>query len=293
VASAEDPARLTNSGEADSTVEPPGAAVEKDIAAASPEAKKPGSGNYLVVPITTNLQRAHGIKYKDAQVFVLINGMAVLNENDTTLDMGAVDFYGIQDELAHFYPADSRPRGSAIFHVGSGFLLPSPKHVMWGASMAFGAVLRDMARPWVDEFAVELVRHSDWKDANHWESLVADLSRPPSEEAIKAEEGVGDEQVRLYAVHTPLSRFLYGEDIDCVIHIIPPIQEADAGVVLTMQRCLPKLKLAKKGSVQLLYHWKKGNLREVNLAREELFGEHIYRDLLGFKSRGQCLWSKE
>lgn len=46
----------------------------------------------------------------------------------------------------------------------------------------------------------------------------------------------------MYPVRTAVSRYLF-KGVDCVLHIIPPVQEADPAVVQTMERLLPKLKL--------------------------------------------------
>ena len=59
--------------------------------------------------------------------------------------------------------------------------------------------------------------HKDWK------SLVADLSAPPTEEAIRRETGVGDDLVRVYPVCTPLSRHFAGDGVDCVIRNMKPL----------------------------------------------------------------------
>ncbi|MHC4403462.1 MAG: hypothetical protein ACYTG0_27715 [Planctomycetota bacterium] len=123
--------------------------------------------------------------------------------------------------------------------------------------------------------------------ANDWRSLSAKLTTPPSKEAGRAESGVGDNQVRLYPVRTPLGRLLYGNDVDCVVHIIPPIDEADAEIVLTMQRSLPKLELKKKHRV--LFSYRTTNREEANYRYREYCGEHVYKGLLGFETATKYL----
>ncbi|MHC4401410.1 MAG: M56 family metallopeptidase, partial [Planctomycetota bacterium] len=251
----------------------PAAAAAPQTDASSDE-KKPGSGNFLVVPITSNLQRAAGPEYAEAKVFVLINGMALFNEDNTVLNLAAFDDRGLKEAMQGYLRAGVR--GTAIFRVCSGPLLPSPEHVQWGASGVFHIFLKNRAGGWFRDFEVEIVHHHHWKYANDWQSLVADLAKPPSEEAIQAESGVGDDQVKVYPVRTPLSRYLYGHDFDCVIHIIPPIHEAGAGILLTMQRSLAQLKLKKKDWVLFLWHGRGGRAAEVNQLREEYFGKHVY-----------------
>lgn len=256
--------------------------------ATSSDGKEPGSGNFVEVPITTNLQRARSAKYADAKVFVLINGMALFNEDDTVLNLAEFDDKGL--EVAMNGHVQAGVRGTAIFRVCCVPFLPRPEHVAWGASGIFHLYLTHRVDDWFRDFDVEIVPLSRWTPATDWQSLVADITRPPSDEDIQAESGVGDDQVKVYPVRTPLSRYLYGDAYDCVIHIIPPIHEADAGILLTMQRSLAQLKLEKKDRACLLYHWKRGHESEADEFRDEFFGEQVYKDLLGFRWRGALLW---
>jgi hypothetical protein len=179
-------------------------------------------------------------------------------------------------------------RGPTIFRIASGRLLPPPERVEWRASEAFRVFLRGMAEAWFRDYEIEGVQHYGWKSAGDWQSLFADLATPPSEEAMEAESGVGDDQVKLYQVRTPLSRYLYGNDTDCVIHILRPVDEVDAGIVLTMQRCVAQLNLQKKRRVNFRFHWKSAAV--ANQAIEEFCGEHVWKDLLGFKTWRRSIW---
>lgn len=272
----------------DRKTQPAGAQRETPKTPASPEEKEPGSSNFVVVPITTNLQRAKGSEYAQAKLFVLINGMALFNEDDTVLNAAALDLKRLKKAVEAKLEADQR--GTIILRVCSARFLPRPKRGGYRASGAFRLLLRATVGLWFRDCEIEMVQHNRWKHANDWQSLVADLAKVPSEEATEAESGVGDDQVKLYAVRTPLSRYLYGDKMDCVIHIIPPLHKADASILHTMQRSLPQLKLKKKEWVLFLWNGKGGRAAEVNQLREEYFGRHVQRDLLGFKWQGEMLW---
>ena len=131
-----------------------------------------------------------------------------------------------------------------------------------------------------------------WKDADEWKALVGRLSERPTPEAIQGEMGIGDDEVQVYAVGTPLSRYLYAMDDridDCVVHIIPPIEEAKHAAE-TIKQSLPKLKFAGKEkpfSVYTLYTFK--DLNAVGDAQKKLFGQDfhtggVWKDLPDFKA---------
>ncbi|MHC4402445.1 MAG: hypothetical protein ACYTG0_22500 [Planctomycetota bacterium] len=264
------------------------AGIEESSAAALPEKREPGSGNFLVVPITTELQRAHGKEYDKAELFVLVNATGAIREDDMQLDLAAVDLEALHELLlarASEKTDAGEPRDGIVV-LNFYYFRPSTGVTHSRDPVTdFSSRLRDVTKRAGFPDAYVSIRRAgpDWRHPNYWRSLVAELATPPSEEAVKAESGVGDDQVKLYPVRTPLARFLFGDEVDCVIHIIPPIEEARAHVLDTMQRCLSQLKLQEKHCVKFLFTGK--NLKEANYALRELCGEHVYRDLLGFKAR--------
>ncbi len=243
--------------------------------------------NYIILPITTNLQRARGKAYEKASFFVLINGQALFNEDDTVLNMSPLGLQALRETMQGYSHAGVG--GDSVIRISWPLPLPRPKD--YGgerASLALQCLLKHsyITAGWPGAVHVEIFwTNRDWKYANAWESLVADLTKPPPEGAVEDEAGVGDDQVKLYAVSTPFSQFLFGGysvPTDCVVHIIPPIEEAKASAVLTMQRCLSQLRLERKNTVFFLESWK--DSAASNAVHEDFSGEHVWKDLLGFKT---------
>ncbi len=261
----------------------PAAAAPAALAAkAQADVLKPVAGkNFVVLPVTTELQRACGPKYADAKVFVLINGMALLNE-DETLNAAALDFQELRKAVKGFFRAGER--GTTIYLACR---LP-PKDPN---ANPYGVLLPSVTgkvRSWPGKYWVTATVHYRWKYANKWDSFVADLTAQPPQGEPQDEPALGDDQVKVYPVRTPLSRYLYGDNVDCVIRIVPPIEEAKSGVVLTMKQCVDQLKLKQKRGVVSLEHTR--DPAAANVMFQELFGEHVWKDLLGFNRFGRRIW---
>jgi len=238
--------------------------------------------NFAIVPVATDLQRAAGIKYKNAQVYVLINGARLFSKNDLTLNTEAIDHKALTKVMETYIKAGGR--GTGIFEIvtGSGFKMAPDGG--WSASGVFVEFMEQRARGWFSDSDVRL--SIEPQDSESWETLVRALTKVPSPSDIQAEAGVGDAQVKVYPVVTPLSRHLYGKDIDCVIRVIPPIEEAKPDIAENARRSLDKLKL-KSNKVVFLYYWKK--VGPANAAAQKLFEAKAFKDLPGFEY-GQMLW---
>jgi hypothetical protein len=165
-------------------------------------------------------------------------------------------------------------------------------------SRALGQFAREIG---LRDSEVDFRRYSETGPAgskyfNNWKGLVADLGKPASKLEIEAESGMGDDVVKLFAVRTPLSRHLfggeYGNAADCVAFVIPPIEDVDmAKVSATMRAAVGRLKFNQKHRIMLKYHSKKWNSTETRLAVEELTGERLWKDLLGFDTAIFGYWN--
>lgn len=252
-----------------------------------PQIEKPVVGkNYVIMPITTNLQRTKGKAYAKASFFILINGQALFNEDDTVLNMSALPLHTLMETMQGYTEAGIR--GDTVIQFCWPLPLPRPGDYKGAsASQALKSFLEHgyILTGWPGAVSVTMRwPNRDWKYANAWESLVADLTKPVPEGAVEDEAGIGDDQVKLYAVRTPLSQHLFGmfASTNCVVHIIPPIGEAKAGAVLSMQRYLPQLKLKSKGSVR--FNVRVEDSAVANAVLKDFTGKQVWKDLLGFET---------
>src|SRR5207244_12265103 len=75
------------------------------------------SGNHLVLPVTTDLQRSllasPGEGLRDVKAYVLVNGIAVMSR-DGMIDAKALDLAAIRQQLAPFV---DREKGVVCFNV--------------------------------------------------------------------------------------------------------------------------------------------------------------------------------
>jgi len=251
---------------------PPNAAIEAAL-----------RDDFLVFPIRTELQHlGWGRIFNEAKVFVLINGVKVFKGNDQALDMSALKLSKIREAIE---PVSEGEPGNVIFEVlcrkyvvrlrGDG-TRPANSIVLKDALEQFG---RDVGFQDVEVSMPSVSSHSEY--VGNWKRAVADFATGPGEMNVD-EPGVGDQQVKLYPVRTRLSRFLY-RDADCVIHILVPLDELDLAAALkTMKRFLPQVGLKKRRRVHFLYTWNIGSSDIADVIRNELSGEPVYRDLLGF-----------
>ena len=150
--------------------------------------------------------------------FVLINGAPLINEADTVLDVGAVDFRSLHDALQAFVRAGRLKRGIVTADMGPRDVSCKPGTASWVLLSWLHNVVP------TDQFTVSL-SHSRGIPDKGWNSVIAKLSVPPTEEEIRRETGIGDDLVKVYPICTPLSRFLCGGDEECVIRNIKPLDQ--------------------------------------------------------------------
>ncbi|MGO9114733.1 MAG: M56 family metallopeptidase [Thermoguttaceae bacterium] len=171
-----------------------------------PELQKPVVGkNWVILPLPepTELQRNFRWNWVNAKLFVVINGKALLNDDNTVLDIAKLDMYGLFTALGKY----TKPgvRGFTNFEIHG---VPRPHKPAAAADFVLGDYLKVEAKFATGEISVFYAGGRD-KD---WNSVVADLIAAPTEEAMKQEAGIGDELIKVFPVCTPLSRFLVKSD---------------------------------------------------------------------------------
>ena len=176
---------------------------------------KPVAGkNFVIVPFTSELQQNRCKSYRTATFFVLINGAAMINADDTVLDVGAVDFKGLHDALLTFVQAHFPRRIIIYANVGT-------RHLTCGrgtASWFLLCQLHNLAPTGIPQTGLV------WGEID-WKSVAADLATPATAEANQRESGIGDDLVRAYPICTPLSRYFFTTHADCVILNLKPLDQ--------------------------------------------------------------------
>lgn len=193
--------------------------------------------NFMIVPFTTELQRAANWRYTNAKLFILINGKALLNDENSTLNTAALDFDGLSKALTPYFHWDARAQTDVWTRASIMVIEPSsssksrpPSTSPVLASFALLALLNERFRVY-DKHAdtkkdIELVVLSCYRD--DWDSLVADLVKPPTDDDIRREDGVGDDLVKAYPICTSLSRDFYlsrSQERNCVIRNMKPLDQ--------------------------------------------------------------------
>jgi hypothetical protein len=249
----------------------------------------PGSGNYLVVPTTTKLQRYYFKDFENVNAFVFINAMDPISEDGRKLDAAAVDVDSMRRALAGYGGID--PPGSTIIAIRT----RSKPQIAHAAGMLSRAVARYGREAGLRECEIDFRRYRETNEYfNNWQGLVSAFAKPPTKQEIVAEAGKGDEQAMVFAAHTPLSRMLYGGEFDvpsdCVFFIIPPIGDADIDrIVETTRRAVSKMKFVTRKRILLSFHSKDWQSDETKSAVREVT-EHPWHETLGFESYAWGLW---
>jgi hypothetical protein len=170
--------------------------------------------NFLIIPFTTELQRASHWAHKNAVLLVLINGMTLLNDDDMQLNLSesSFDYGGFHEAMWAYRQSGMLNEGRLIIRIVD---VPNQKKgdkgSPWRASTLLRTYLKNQESQWAKE-GVEVEEYCrNPKDPEKWNSLVEKLKEPPAEEAIQSESGVGDVLVKAYPIRTPLSQYLYGQ----------------------------------------------------------------------------------
>lgn len=248
----------------------------------------PGSGNYVIMPITTELQRHYYRNNEDAKAFVFVNAMDPVSENGAVLNVAAIDIDSMMESLKPIAESDSS--ATVIFSIRT-----RDKPLNQRAAGVLSRALPTEARlAGFREGQYDFRRFEETsKYYNNWKGFVADLCVPPLQAEIDAETGVSDEEVTVFAVHTPLSKMLYGGDfefpIDCVVFIKSPIEEAD--ILEKVEEAVAKLTFKTKHRICFEFHAKEANSAESIGALNELTDLAFVRNRLGFKTYTYHHWN--
>jgi hypothetical protein len=170
------------------------------------------SGNHLVFPVRTDLQRVLFTlgRGADAKAAVFINGNGILT--NSMVDAKALDLDGLKEELKPY----SDSKGTVWINLRYGSRYDSNAgRVLALALDAFGrrAGFRD-----------SVVTQSAYVN---WDETIAAVNQKAGPDAD--EPPVGNDLVKVYPVRTILSRYLTG-NADCVVDILVPLNQMGSDV---------------------------------------------------------------
>jgi len=261
------------------------------------EAMKPGEGNFLILPLRTELQRSGS--RSGYTLCVIVNTAAIMPDRRTLRadqfdgealrlklgmlpekERGPVYFFhrsvrtpeSLKAEGAAAVDAAGKPRagdsagevlGVYLDHLAASMPKPKPGTLAPGGRITGSDYEPDS--PW----------------ARDWPAIVADLTAPA--EAIEHESPVGDEVVRVYPVRTALSRLFY-KDADAVVRILPPLNTlklADVnGIHQRVQRYVRDANLKRRNLIQFQATWTKLT-EDLNVLDSELLDPDKLKELTG------------
>ena len=241
------------------------------------------------MPITTELQRHYYRNNENAKAFVFVNAMDPVSENGAVLNVAAIDIDSMMESLAPIAEGDSS--ATVIFAIRTR-KEPQYQRAAGVLSRALPSYAREVG---LREGEFDFRRYTETnKYFNNWKGLVNELSEMPLQTQIDAEAGVGDENVMVFAVHTPLSRILYGGEfespIDCVVCIAKPIEEAD--VLEKIESAVAKLHFKSKHRICFYFHSNEWNSAESIAALSELTDAGFVKDTLGFDTWLLSPWNR-
>ncbi len=232
------------------------------VAAPAPKEAAPGpvvGKAFAVAPVTTKLHRALLRRGPDVAAILFVDQSAILrgpkNLDPTSLSLGALT------EILSSYQAD--PKRSVLL-----IQIECPRNES------------DQARQWI-EFAFQAVARDAGFSSTQVNIVVrqrpsfAELVAPLKEgDSDRAEDGVGDERARAYAVQTRLSRVLT-QDSDAVVEVLPPEKdfdgEAPPEIEKSVRSALGKLNLAKGQQVYFKFvgrSWNSSSNADERLAED-------------------------
>jgi len=263
----------------------PGATpAEKPRGAVGKEAAKSPGERWVVMPVTTELQRLSA--GRKARAYVLVDG-EWFRRDRVTLDVGALNLDALRRQLQPYADAE---KGAVHFHLRC--IWGAPDFVAEGGELRRGpgwpseiekpdrvsAVLRyaliglGQEAGFRQVTADYLFYRAGTEAARDWDLLAADLRQGLAADAGREEAGIGNDTFKVYPVRTALSRFLYF-NADCVLHI-----PAGGGTGLdedAIERHVARLKLKNK---RLLYV-----LNSAGQGSSSFAVPTFYRQRLGFE----------
>jgi thiol-disulfide isomerase/thioredoxin len=198
-------------------------------------ADEPSIENYLLLPVTTELQRS--LLAPNVSAYGIVNANALIQ--DGRIDPAALDLPGFQKELQAL--AKSNP-GTIIIYCRFQNWQPQP-----AAEELLEAALTQLCR----KAGFERVATGKTYVSSEWKQDIG-LASYARIGRVEGEEGlVQDERVRAFAVRTRLSRYLTGSD--CVVQIRQPldgrVSEIPAETLDSISSCVGQLHLETKGVI--------------------------------------------
>ncbi len=247
---------------------------------------------FIIVPFLTELQRATNGGHEKAALFMLINGDAVLNDDNTIVDTSQLDLDGIEDAMVSYFRAGMDFKGK---HVVTEILrAPRKKGGEDHRRLNASALLRMyfVNAGWTNDPQQVSVIHLGDYEPSDWDDLVAELAVPPTAAQIHAEAGIGDDLVRVHSIHTPLSRYLFdtqGENV--VVRNMKPLADLSAEEIEILparaKGFIDQLDLSEPPRTRFIKNFgfpiSKGN--RANAKLQERIEAH------GLATRGLTLWS--
>lgn len=193
--------------------------------------KPPGGEHHRVLPVQTELQRL--MLGKDVSVFVTLDLTGVVK--DAEPDRAALRSIrrdlagaGARDGIVYF----------RIFH---------DKTANSHENKRLRDALRGLAQ--AEGFRGSKVDEERRNDALTWRERIAALDGGPPGLPGSVEPGLGNKSVRIYAVRTPLSRYLF-EGSDCVVDCLAaPDGEVEYRVRVAIKAMTGKLDLVRRQEI--------------------------------------------
>lgn len=233
-----------SSGETREVKSPPAVAAndqQRGKQATSPVPTKETTPNFLMLPITTDLQRhlvvfGPGKEAANGKAFVLLNGMSVIAP-DGKLDEASLRLNELRKGLEPYRDPDAGIVYFMVYYDSSQPAEGSKELLMW-ALQGFG---RNIG------FKNSIVSNSYQGEDYEWTRII----QPASSNTDEGDEAMsGDDRVRAYPVRTRLSRILSGNS-DCVIDYLTPFNTASdvplaPGVKKTIKELTSRMELKER-----------------------------------------------
>lgn len=242
------------------------------------EGKRPGSGNYLVFPVSTELQRV--IYGKKQAYLVLVNADPVILK-DGTIKPSALDLEGLDRAMrAHLFRG-----GEDEVLVSVLYRREVPKEAKEFLHRAVQGVVNDRFKKVFTQFIIAARSTPTTKD--DWGQALQAIKEfgPPGNERAR-EDALPAGKDRVFPVRTALSRYALG-GADCLVVFGTPVDAASKGDLTPAQQkaisgAVSKLDPAKRDRLAFRIQVRRDG-RKAWEHFHEVELEHL-RKRLGFKS---------
>jgi len=200
----------------------PGAGVAVSPVLQGSEPKQPRAAssattpNFVVVPISTELQRKLLGGDKTLKAYVVLNGASFLQSDNLA---GSIDAPALTRALAALKGSDQQSQVvfNTCFRDSA-----SSRTIVDPLEKALGGIAR--------EAGFQKSRHNTTYDGrNDWDARIAAISSADLATDIADEAGVGDPLVMAYPVRTKASQFI--TNVDCVVFFRKPLSPTDQPLI--------------------------------------------------------------